>query len=185
VVVNKARFFSSPAQLDERAFETIFNEHYAKVYSVLFRLTGDPDEADDLTAETFWRLWQRPPADGDNLGGWLYRVALNLGYNHLRANQRRDHYQAQASPETWESQSSPDPAQEAERHMEREHVRSVLRQLALRDVQVLVLRHSGLSYKEIAAALDIAAGSVGTILSRAETRFEEQYRKGEKDASKR
>jgi DNA-directed RNA polymerase specialized sigma24 family protein len=49
---------------------------------------------------------------------------------------------------------------------------------------MLILRHSGLSYKEIAAVMDIAASSVGTLLSRAEKKFETLYRQGEKDAPK-
>jgi RNA polymerase sigma-70 factor, ECF subfamily len=184
VYVNKAKLFSSPARLDERTFEIIFNEHYAQVYAVLFRLTGDADEADDLAAETFWRLWERPPAADDNLGGWLYRVALRLGYNALRDQRRRDHYQSQAGQETMESQPFDDPAQAAELRLERERIRAVLRQMSQRDVQVFVLRHSGLSYKEIAAAVEIAPGSVGTILARAEARFEALYKRGEKDAPK-
>ena len=55
--VSKVDFFRSPVQWDERAFEAIFQEHYPKVYAILFRLTGDRYEADDLSAETFWKLW--------------------------------------------------------------------------------------------------------------------------------
>jgi RNA polymerase sigma-70 factor, ECF subfamily len=182
VYVNKARLFSSPARMDERTFEAVFNEHYARVYAVLFRLTGDADEADDLTAETFWRLWERPPAAEDNLAGWLYRVAIRLGYNALRAQRRRDHYQTQAGQEILENLTASNPAQEVELLVERERIRTILRQMALRDVQVLVLRYSGLSYKEIAAVANVAAGSIGTILARAEAKFEMLYLRGEKDA---
>jgi RNA polymerase sigma-70 factor (ECF subfamily) len=45
-----------------------------------------------------------------------------------------------------------------------------------RAAQVLVLRHSGLSYAEIAAAMNVAVGSVGTLLARAEKAFERHYR---------
>ena len=63
----------------DAAFEAAFAEHYTRVYGVLFRLLGDRAEAEDLTVETFWRLWRRAPAEAENLGGWLYRVALRLG----------------------------------------------------------------------------------------------------------
>ena len=63
----------------ESAFEAAFAEHYARVYGVLFRLLGDRAEAEDLTVETFWRLWERAPRRTDNLAGWLYRVAMRLG----------------------------------------------------------------------------------------------------------
>ncbi len=196
MTVTKADLFRPAARLDERAFEAIFHEHYAQVVSILFRLTGDRYEADDLAAETFWRLWERPPAQDTNLAGWLYRVATRLGYNSLRAGRRRERYEQAAvaakAAETAQEAGQPgsvsfleeDPARAAERRIERERVRAVLRQMPLRDVQILILRHSGLSYKEIAAVVELSAGSVGTLLSRAETKFEALYRRGEKDAPK-
>jgi RNA polymerase sigma-70 factor (ECF subfamily) len=189
--VTKAERFHPATRLDERTFEAIFHEHYSKVYAILFRLTGDRYEADDLAAETFWRLWRRPPILDENLSGWLYRVATRLGYNTLRASQRRKRYEAAAA--TLDSaqvggqpaRSEGDPSRAAEQRIERERVRAILRQLPLRDVQILILRYSGLPYKEIAGVVDVAAGSIGTLLSRAETRFEDLYRRGDKDAPKR
>ena len=181
-IVKRASFFHPQARLDERTFEAIFFEHYDRIYAVLFRLTGDPDEADDLAAETFWRLLERPPALDGNLGGWLYRVATRLGYNHLRANRRRSQYEAQAGLDEQRS-AGEEPAGEVERLDERRRVHAVLKEMALRDVQILILRHSGLSYREIAAAVGIADASVGTLLARAEERFEKLYTKGSRDAS--
>jgi RNA polymerase sigma-70 factor (ECF subfamily) len=138
---------------------------------------GDPDEAQDLALEAFWRLQQRSPKDAGvgNLDGWLYRVATNLGLNALRARQRRQRYEEQAGHRVLEYSSIPDPAAEYERQQEREQVRGILAQMKPRSARLLVLRHSGLSYAEIAAALDLAPGSVGTLLARAEKEFEERY----------
>lgn len=182
MIVNKARLFSSPVRMDEQAFESVFLEHYAAVYGILLRLTGEPYEADDLAAETFWRLWEHPPARSENLAGWLYRVASRLGYNALRGSQRRDRYEIEAGKDALEGRASPDPAREIEQQHERIRVRETLRKMPVRDVQILILRHSGLSYKEIAASLNIAAGSVGTLLARAEARFEKLYKRGDDDA---
>lgn len=179
MIVNKAKLFSIPARLDERDFEKIFSEYYSKVHGILYRLTGDPLEADDLTAETFWRLWERPPFQNDNLGGWLYRVAMRLGYNLLRANRRRKYYEQHAGQETREERGTPDPAEAAEQASERQRVHKILSRMPERDVQVLILRHSGLSYKEIAASLSVSPSSIGTLLARAEQHFEMLYRKGE------
>ena len=77
------------ADQHEIQFERTFLEHWPRVYGVLFRLVGDRAEAEDLALETFWKLWQRNSSEADNLGGWLYRVATNLGYNALRAAKRR------------------------------------------------------------------------------------------------
>ncbi|MBI4788427.1 MAG: RNA polymerase subunit sigma-24, partial [Chloroflexi bacterium] len=103
------------ARGDEAAFETIFLEHYSRVYGVLFRLVGDRAEAEDLALETFWRLWERAPAQAENLGGWLYRVAVNLGYNALRAAKRRAQYEDQAGRDALDINAPPDPADEVER----------------------------------------------------------------------
>ena len=164
---------------EEAAFETVFLEHYPRVYGVLFRLVGDRAEAEDLALEAFWKLWERAPGRLDNLGGWLYRVAVRLGYNALRAAGRRLRYETTAGRDALVFDAPVDPAQAAERRAERARVRAVLSQMQPRDAQLLVLRHSGLAYKEIAAALGLAPGSVGTLLVRAEKEFEGRYRQGE------
>jgi RNA polymerase sigma-70 factor (ECF subfamily) len=143
------------------------------VYGITYRLVGDPDEAQDLALEAFWRLHQE--GEVSNLEGWLYRVVTNLGLNALRARQRRQQYEAQAGHSALEKDPVPNPAAEYERQQEREQVRVVLSQIKPRSARLLVLRHSGLSYAEIAAALDLAPGSVGTLLARAEKEFAERY----------
>jgi len=157
----------------DAAFEAAFRQHWVAVYGVLVRLTGDPAAADDLALETFWRLWHRPPARHDNTAAWLYRVAVNLGYNALRAARRRAGYEARAGLAA-AGAAPADPAASAERAEARDRVRAVLRALPARDARLLVLRQAGLSYDEIAAALRVAPGSVGTLLARAERSFEQR-----------
>jgi len=168
-----------PSRIEEQAFETMFLEHYPRVYGVLFRLVGDRAEAEDLALETFWKLWERAPARADNLAGWLYRVAVRLGYNALRAARRRLHYEESAGRDALTFDEPVDPAQAAERAAERARVRAALGQMPPREAQLLILRHSGLAYKEIAAALGLAPGSVGSLLARAERDFERFYGRGE------
>jgi RNA polymerase sigma-70 factor (ECF subfamily) len=159
-------------------FERAFAQHYARVYGVLVRLVGDRAEAEDLAVETFWRLWERAPQRWDNLGGWLYRVAVRLGYNALRAARRRAQYEIAAGRDALERAAPPDPAAAAEQAEERARVRAVLRRMPARSAQLLILRHTGLSYQEVASALDLAPGSVGTLLARAEAEFEKLYQAG-------
>jgi RNA polymerase sigma-70 factor (ECF subfamily) len=159
----------------EAEFESVFLQHYARVYGVLFRLVGDRAEAEDLALETFWRLWERPPARQDNLPGWLYRVATHLGFNALRAAKRRSQHEADAGRDAIELNSLADPAGQAERNTERQRARATLRRMKAREAQLLVLRHSGFSYQEIAAALNLSPGSIGTLLARAEEEFERLY----------
>jgi RNA polymerase sigma-70 factor (ECF subfamily) len=159
----------------ELEFEAAFSEHYTRVYGVLFRLLGDRAEAEDLALEAFWRLWERAPRGQENLGGWLYRVAMRLGYNALRAARRRVRYELQAGHEALELNTSPDPSRSLEQKQERARVRETLSGMKEREAQLLILRHSGFSYREIADALGIAPGSVGTLLARAEAEFEQRY----------
>jgi RNA polymerase sigma-70 factor (ECF subfamily) len=126
--------------------------------------------------ETFFRLWQRAPRGTDHLKGWLYRVAVRLGYNSLRAAKRRAFYEEKA---VLPQAGSPDPAKEAERSSNRNRVHQALRKIPRREAELLVLHHSGFSYQEIAAALKVSPNSVGTLLARAEREFERVYLKGE------
>jgi RNA polymerase sigma-70 factor (ECF subfamily) len=139
-------------------------------------LVGDWDEAEDLALETFCRLHRRPPRNRDGLGSWLYRVATNLGLNALRAQRRRRAYEERAGAEALERAGPADPAEEVERDERRARVRDVLAGMRPRAARILILRHSGLSYAEIAASLGVAPGSVGTMLARAEREFERRYR---------
>jgi RNA polymerase sigma-70 factor (ECF subfamily) len=179
VTVTADEFQRRPARAAEQTawLEAAFDEHWTRVYGVLFRLVGERAEAEDLALEVFWRLYSQPPRSTDNLGGWLYRVAANLGLNALRARRRRAGYEQQAGQEALIIRHNPDPAEQAERTEQRRLVQAVLAKLKPRAAQALVLRYSGLSYAEIAAALELPASSVGTLLARAEAEFEKTYRK--------
>ena len=145
---------------------------------MVFRLVGDGDEAQDLALEAFWRLYNRPPdLDETGLGGWLYRVATNLGFNALRARRRRWQYEGQAAISALEQSKPQDPALAVEQAQERQRVQAALGSMRSRSARLLVLRYSDLSYAEIAEALGVAPGSVGTLLARAEAEFERCYRR--------
>jgi RNA polymerase sigma-70 factor (ECF subfamily) len=163
---------------DSSAFEALFLEHWARVYRLLYRLVGDPAEAEDLALETFLRLHKRfPPHDGEfNLGGWLSRVATNLGLQSIRSWKRRERYEMTAGKYALEEVPEAQPAQILAQAEERRLVRLALSQLNERHSQLLVMRYSGLSYKEIAEALELAPTSIGPLLVRAEKEFAKQYR---------
>ena len=160
-------------------FEAIFLEHWPRVYGVLLRLVGDYAEAEDLALETFWRLYDRPPQDESslNVGGWLYRVATNLGLNAIRAWKRRERYEMEAGLWDAGANADVDPERAVSDAEDRRRARLVLRDMDQRPAQLLILRHSGLSYRELAAALGVSENSIGTLLIRAEREFERRYRR--------
>ena len=159
-------------------FEALFMEHWAFVYRILYRLLGDPAEAEDLALETFFRLYQRypPREDGFNIGGWLYRVATNLGLHSIRSWRRREHYEMTAGKFALEETAEDTPAEILLKKEEHSFVRLALAQMNEQRSQLLILRHSGMSYKEIAKTLGLAPTSIGPLLVRAEREFEKHYR---------
>jgi RNA polymerase sigma-70 factor (ECF subfamily) len=154
-------------------FETFFHAHYDRIARAVARVVGDPARAEDLAVEAFWKLWRNPRAQGNQAGGWLYRTAIRMALNELRRNARRNRYESQSVVE--DSSLTPEEARAAAE--EREHVRLVLASLDERQAELLLLRSSGLSYDEVAAAADLNPGSVGTLLSRAQTAFRKEYLK--------
>lgn len=166
-------------ELRESNFERIFLEHYPRVFTTLLRLVGDPAEAEDLALETFWQLHRLTPdvQSIQNPGGWLYRVATNMGLNALRTRKRRERYELQAGAETLGPDHNRDPEQLAAAQEERERVRYVLGQMDGRRSQLLLLRHSGMSYQDLAAAFGVSPNSIGNLLLRAEREFEEKWQK--------
>jgi RNA polymerase sigma factor (sigma-70 family) len=160
------------------AFETLFREHWAHVYRLLNRMVGDPAEAEDLALETFVRLYQRYPLPEkeSNPGGWLHRVATNLGLHSIRSWKRRERYEMAAGKYALEETPDTGPAEIMAQEEERRLVRLALAELSERQSQLLVMRYSGLSYKEIASALKVAPTSIGPLLLRAEREFEKRFR---------
>ena len=171
---------TAPNEARSFEFERLFMEHWASVYRVLHRLVGDPAEAEDLALEAFMRLYRETEkekrTDGINAGGWLYRVATRLGLHSIRSWKRREHYELTAGRYALEESERASPAEILAQQEERGQVRLVLSRMNERQSQILILRHSGLSYKEIAEALNLEPGSIGPLLVRAEREFEKQYR---------
>ncbi|MBI5035229.1 MAG: sigma-70 family RNA polymerase sigma factor [Chloroflexi bacterium] len=169
------RVHAASSNKDATEFDAVFLENWQPIYRVLMRLVGDHAEAEDLALETFWRLYQRPPANDRGLGGWLYRVATNLGLNALRARKRRQQHELDAAKWAIENNVS-DPAQDVAAEEERAQVRTILGEMDERQARLLILRHSGMAYKELADTLGVSVNSVGTLLVRAEREFEKKWR---------
>jgi RNA polymerase sigma-70 factor (ECF subfamily) len=160
---------------DKRAFEALFHRHYDRVYGLLFRLVGNRVEAEDIAQEVFLKLYRRPLGlqRQHNVGGWLYRVATNMGYNHLRGQKRRWKRNRVLVPDRGDE--GKDPADSVSQNETKARVRATLVQLKPRQAQLLLLRQMGFSYKELAEILEVAPGSVGTMLSRAAESFRQTF----------
>jgi RNA polymerase sigma-70 factor (ECF subfamily) len=152
-------------------FESIFRLHYGRIARIIARLVRDTARAEELAVDVFWKYWRTPSAHGENAGGWLYRTAVRTALNELRAAARRSHYESMSDPPA----GLPTPEQAHAAAEEREQVREVLALLDPRQAELLLLRAGGLTYEEVAAALDLNPASVGTLLSRAQQAFRKEY----------
>lgn len=166
------------ADTQDENFESLFRDYWAYVYRIVRRLVADPAEAEDLTLETFWRLYRRSPFrdEGFQPGGWLYRVATNLGLRSIRSFKRREGYELKAGRFAVDEAPETRPVEIQAANEEQETTRRALAAMNERQAQLLVLRYSGMSYKEIAETLGLSPTSIGPLLVRAEREFEVRYR---------
>ncbi|GAA1509881.1 hypothetical protein GCM10009677_48440 [Sphaerisporangium rubeum] len=145
--------------------EQVFRTAYPRVVGVAARVLGSRDEAEDVAQEVFLTFGRSSVPAGEALG-WLTVAAAHTALNHLRSGRRRASREEAADPG---DAVSPDVADTVMAREERRRVRAALARLPRKQAVALVLRHSGLSYAEVAAALDLSPGSVGTTVRRAES----------------
>ena len=164
------------SQWSESEFRDVFFEYYPRIVGVLMRLLGERSRAEEIANDALWRLYCQPAsvAMNGNVAGWLYRTATNLGIDALRASHRRLRYENEAG-NTAQQKKAAGPLDEILRAEQCRKVRAVLAELKPAQAQLLVLRASGFSYKELADALAINANGIGTMLNRAEAAFRQRY----------
>ncbi len=152
-------------------FEAAFHSHQAPLFRYVHRLVGDSDLASDVVQESFVRLLSNPLPDED-VRRWLFTVATNLVRDDARMRSRRQRLLAEQYDR---SDLASDPIEIPDQvTIRRERVkaaRDALEQLSERDRQMLLMREEGFRYSEIAKVIDVAPGSVGTLLARALRRF--------------
>ena len=165
---------------DAAAFEQLVAERTGDIYGLLFRLTGDAEEARDLAQETFLRAFQaieKFRGDAD-LKTWLYRIAINQARNRWRwwRRRRRDATvsldatigeREQTVAMHLEDAKASDPEQETLARERQSQLREALQGLRSAYREAVVLRDiEGLAYEEIAATLQINIGTVKSRLAR-------------------
>ena len=160
------------------SFESLFYEYWAPIYRLFLRLVVDPAESEDLALETFFRLYQRHPIPEEefNTRGWLQKVATNLALHSIRSFKRREHYEVTAGRDALEQALENQPPEIFAEKEDHRLARLVLAQMNPRQAEILVMRYSGMAYKEIASTLDLSPTSIGPLLLRAERDFAKHYR---------
>ncbi|MFL6178774.1 MAG: sigma-70 family RNA polymerase sigma factor [Actinomycetes bacterium] len=143
--------------------EPIFREQYLYVVAVARRVLRSESDAEDVAQEVFVSF-ARSSVPGGDARAWLTVAATHAALNVLRSQRRRLAREVAVA----EPHKGRDPETEAISLAEQQRVRDALVHLPRRQAVVLVLRHSGLSYADIAEATQLSPSSVGTTLRRAE-----------------
>jgi RNA polymerase sigma-70 factor (ECF subfamily) len=166
---------------DTAAFGRLVEERSGDIYALLCRLTDDPEEARDLTQEVFLQAFR-------NIGGfrgeadlrtWLYRIAVNQARNRWRwwKRRRRDRTVSLDAP-VGDDRDDPlgasipareggDPEQQTLARERESALLKALNSLARPYREAILLRDiEGLSYEDVAQALEINVGTVKSRLSR-------------------
>ncbi len=147
---------------DRAAQHELYNQFGERIHRLMLRLTGNTQDAFDLTQETFVRAFQRISAfDGQSgIGTWLYRVATNEALQLFRSRRTEQrHLQALAEQKV----AAGDGCESA-----RQDVEDALTGLSESHRVILILKYQeGLSYDEIADVLEIAPGTVASRMNRA------------------
>jgi len=173
---------AEPTPSFEESFVRLFRAHHPRLYRYLQRLSGEPELAADLVQEAFVRLYRRGSLP-DAPEAWLISVALNLLRNARSTGSRRHRLLTVARAEEAHSDPLPPPDESATAGDARRRVQSALERLPEREQRMLLLQAEGYSYRDIAAALALNEGSVGTLLARARRAFLAAYGSGS-DASR-
>ena len=169
-------------QGDQEAFEQLVLSNQNKVYALALRLCGDREEAADLAQEAFVKAWQGLASfQGESsFATWVYRLTTNVCIDHLRKQKRREEVAPAVSLDDEEAgwaepvDRENDPQLLLERSERGKALARGLEKLPDWQRRALVLRElSGLSYQEIAQALDIDLGTVKSRIARARLNLRE------------
>ena len=164
------------ASSEEDAFEALFTSEYARVVGIANRVLVDRHEAEDVAQDVFIDFHRLHSATADYAPAWLHRAAAHASLNRLRGSRRRQ--KREVAHMLREGDRTLDPQLPVEANEDRRQVRAALAKLAPKPAAVLVLRASGLSYAEVAQALGVGIGQVGTLLRRAEAALRKEVSRG-------
>ena len=162
-------------------FDEAFTLHHRAVFRTARALVRDAALAEDVTQEVFLRLYKNlDSTPGEELlRAWLLRVTMNVARNTLRGQSRsvarEEEFARRAETTGWFTVEAPE--EEYERRVEIEAARRALDKIKEPMRSALLLKQQGLTYREIAAALSVNEGNVGSLVARGRKEFVRVYGK--------
>jgi RNA polymerase sigma-70 factor, ECF subfamily len=157
------------AKEDPEAFGVLYERYVGRIYNYICYRMGNDQDAEDLTARTFYRAldhFQNYEDRGAPFSAWLYRIAHNLV-----ANWHRDHSRRQVvdlDDLALEAPRSRGPAARTERSDREDELLEAVRRLAPDRQQLIILKHvEGMTNAEIGEVMDRTEGAIKSLYHRA------------------
>jgi RNA polymerase sigma-70 factor (ECF subfamily) len=170
---------------DPDAFSRVVALHEQMVFTLAFRMTGDAEEAKDVSQDVFLQVYRKLARfEGrSSLKTWIYRIVVNQCHNRHRFWRRRRKDAARPLEELTPkdearlsaASSAPNPYEELRRREAGRAVQAALLQVSFEHRAVLLLRDvEGLSVEQVAESLGLPEGTVKSRLSRAREALRER-----------
>ena len=162
---------------DVAAFEALIGEHQKRIFSIAFRVAGNPEDAADMAQEVLIKIFRNLGKFQGNskFSTWVYRVATNTCLDELKKLRRHTAYSLDQELETEEgsvaaelADEAPTPEESAERRDLQRVVSEAIGMLSEDHKKAILLRDmQGFSYEEIANILQCSVGTVKSRINRA------------------
>ncbi len=150
-------------------FRDLYEEHSEAVYYTALRVTGNPNDAEDVLQTVFLRILDREPRLDAALspGAYLRRAAANAAIDLLRRKKTRRENDIEGVGEARASLHAVPDGARAETFFLKEQLRAALSRLSPENAELFVLCHlEGYSYDELAALMNVERGTIGSRLHR-------------------
>ncbi len=166
-------------QGDVEAFEELIAAYQKKVLNLAFRMLGNPADAEDAAQDIFVRVFKSIANFNEEsaFSTWLYKISTNVCLDILRRRKRQNEnnmvsiHQYSSEDEEYElpiEDKAPTPYEEAQKSEAMRALERALTKLAEEQKAVIIMRDiHGLSYEEIAAAMNCSLGTIKSRINRA------------------
>ena len=171
---------------DTRSYEMLVQRYVSRVYSVVYRVVGNKEEAEDITQEVFIKVYNglKKFEQQASFSTWIYRIATNCALDsldkmerrpkiHIRLFNSKDHHETEQNDLDLQASKEAVPEEVAVRSELRECINHVLKKLDREQARLLLLRDfDDRSYEEIAKLLEAGLSAVKMRIHRARLAFQ-------------
>lgn len=185
---DEASWVSRAKEGDQAAFEAIFERYSRQIYGYIYRMMGNPEDADELTQECFIRAYKNLSHTSQELklSAWLHRIASNACLDVLRRRQRIRWlpWESHKHEHLLHARPLDDPERNALSQETQLVVQQVLNKMSPRNRMALVLReYEGMSCEDIGQVMALSRSAVKSVLFRGRQEFRHIYEAMEDEAS--